>query len=86
MWKRAVAQAGDQLVRLGCAFALLDIVTALSACFLPLLSPLLNIARIGSLVVLVPATLRVLAIRHADREDAELLKAIAVLVGVATPR
>jgi len=82
MWKRGVARAEEDLVRFGCGFALLDVVTALSDCFAPLLTPLLGIARVGGLVVLVPAVLRTLAIAHADREDAELLKAIAIAIGV----
>jgi hypothetical protein len=43
----------------------------------------LGLARLAGLVVFVPALLRTLAIRHADREDAELMKAIAVAVGAA---
>ena len=33
--------------------------------------------------LVVPAVLRTLAIHHAEREDAELLKAIAIAAGVA---
>ena len=82
-WKRAVVRAQERLVLLGGAFVLLDVVAALSACFAPLLAPPLGIARVGVLAVLVPAVLRALAIRHADRTDADLLKAIAVAIGVA---
>ena len=83
MWKRAVVRAEHQIVRFGCWFALLDVVTALSGCYAPFLTPLLGIARLGGLAVLVPAVLRILAIAHADREDSELLKAIAITIGVA---
>lgn len=83
IWKRAVERAERRLLQLGGMLAALDVLTALSACFVPLLAPLLNVARAAGLVVFVPAVLRALAIRHADREDAELLKAIAIAVGVA---
>lgn len=82
-WKRAVMRAERDLVRGGLWFALVDVVAALSACFVPLVSPLLSFGRIAMLVILVPALLRTLAIRHADRPDADLLKAIAIAVGVA---
>lgn len=83
MWKRAVMRAEERLVASGCALALLDVVTALSACFAPLLTTLLGVARLAGFIVFVPAVLRALAIQHAEREDAELLQAIAVAVGVA---
>jgi hypothetical protein len=83
-WKQAVVDGGDRLVQLVGVFAALDLLTATSECFVPVVSPLLNVARIGVLAVLVPAVLRMLAIRHADHEDAELLKAIAVAFGLAT--
>ena len=83
VWKRGVVRAQAQLVGWGCAVALLDVVAAWSACVVPLLSPVLSIARMAGLAVLVPAILRALAMQHADREDAELVKAIAVAVGVA---
>jgi hypothetical protein len=83
MWKRAVRRAEERLVVSGCALALLDVVTALSACFAPLLTTLLGVARLAGFIVFVPAVLRALAIQHAEREDAELLQAIAVAVGVA---
>jgi len=84
VWKDAVTQAAERLFELGCAFAAVDVLAALSACFVPLLSPLLDLARIALLLILVPAVLRVLAMQHADREDADLMKAIAIAVGVAT--
>jgi hypothetical protein len=79
-WKRAIVRSEPELVRLGCKVALLDVVTASSACFAPLLVIPLNIARVASLVVFVPAVLRALALRYADRPDAELVTAIAVAV------
>jgi hypothetical protein len=82
-WKGAVARAERDLVRVGCALAAVDLMAALAACFAPPLSPVLGLARLAGLVVFVPALLRTLAIRHADREDAELMKAIAVAVGAA---
>jgi hypothetical protein len=82
-WKRAIIRAERQLGRFGCWCALLDVITALSGCFAPILTMPLNIARVASLTILVPAVLRALAIRHADKPDAELVKAIAVAVGVA---
>ena len=69
-------------MRYACALALLDVMAALSGCFAPLLSPLLGVGRILGVIVLAPAVLRSLAIAHADREDADLLKAITVVVGV----
>jgi uncharacterized membrane protein YjjB (DUF3815 family) len=83
MWKRAVARSEEELVRLGCALAVLDVVTVLSACFAPLLSTPLAIVRVAGLIVFVPAVLRAMAIRYADRPDAELVKAIALAVGAA---
>lgn len=83
MWKRAIALDEEQLLSLGCGFALLDVVAGLSACFAPLLTPLLAVARVAGLAILVPGGLRALAIRHADRSDAELMKAVAVAVGLA---
>jgi hypothetical protein len=82
-WKGAVARAERDLPRIACAFVLIDIVAALSACFVPLLSSLLGIARVGALVIFVPAVLRGLAIRHAERPDSELLIAIAIAIGAA---
>lgn len=83
MWKRAVARAEAQLLRTAGWFVLLDLGAALSACFIPFVSPLLGFARLGLLVVLVPAVLRTLAIANAERDDAALLKAITVVIGVA---
>ena len=83
IWKRAVEDADSQLVRFGCGLALVDVLTTLSGCFAPLLTTLLSLARLAGLVVFVPAVLRSFAIRHADREDSELVKAIAIAVGVA---
>ena len=82
-WKRAVAQTDGRLVRLGCWFMALDMVTALSACFAPAIESILTIARLGAILILVPAALRTLAIQHAEREDADLVKAIAIAVGAA---
>jgi hypothetical protein len=82
-WKRAIARAECELPRSCAAFAVLDVATATSACFVPLVTPLLAVARAVALCVLVPAVLRALAIRHADRPDTDLVKAIAVAVGVA---
>ena len=79
-WKRAVARAEHDLLRYACALALLDVMAALSGCFAPFLSPILGIGRIAGVIVLAPAVLRTLALAHADREDAELLKAITVVV------
>src|SRR5262245_21000625 len=83
IWKRAVLQAEGDLLRLGCWFAVLDVATALSGCFLTLLGPALGLARLVALAILVPAFLRTLAMQHARRPDADLLKAIAIAVGVA---
>ena len=82
-WMRAVVRAEHDLLRYGAALAVLDVVTALSACFVPWLRPVLVVARFGVLVVVIPAALRALAIQHADREDSELVKAIAVSIGLA---
>src|SRR5262245_44736356 len=49
MWKRAVVQAEHQIVRFGCWFAVLDVVTALSGCYAPFLTPVLSLARLGGL-------------------------------------
>lgn len=81
-WKGFVVRAERDLLRVGCALVLLDVAAALSACFVPLLTSVLGIARICGLAVFVPATLRTLAIRHADRPDAELMIAIAIAIGV----
>lgn len=81
-WKRAVARTEGDIVRLGCAFALFDVLAATTSCFLPSLATGLGLARVACLVVLVPAGLRALAIRHARRPDADLLQAIAVAIGV----
>lgn len=83
MWKRAVVRAERDLVRFGGAVALIDVAAALSACFAPWLRFPLVVARLGGLVVLVPAVLRGLAIRHAERDDSDLLIAIAVAIGLA---
>ena len=83
MWKRSIARSGSDLVRFGCWLALLDFATGLSGCFAPLLTTLLEVARIVGLAILVPAVLRVLALRHADRSDADLLKAVAIGIGAA---
>ncbi len=82
-WTGYIVRAERDLIRVGFALMLLDVVAALSACFVPLLTSLLGIARIVGLVVFVPAALRALAIQHADRPDAELLKAIAIALGAA---
>jgi hypothetical protein len=82
-WKGSVARAERDLFRIGCALALVDIMAALSACFAPLLTSLLGIGRLIALVVFVPAALRGLALRHADRDDADLMKAIAIAIGAA---
>jgi hypothetical protein len=82
-WKHAIARNEHDLLRLGGACVALDLLGGLSACFAPLLSTLFTIARIGALAIFVPGVLRLLAIRHADRPDAELLKAIAIAIGVA---
>jgi hypothetical protein len=82
-WKRAVTRAECELPRSCATFALLDVATATSSCFVPLVTPLLVVARAAALCVLVPAVLRALAIRHADRPDTELMKAIAVAVVAA---
>jgi hypothetical protein len=81
-WKVAVARAERDLLRYACALALLDVMAALSGCFAPFLSPFLGIGRIVGVIVVAPAVLRALARAHADREDAELLKAITVVVGI----
>jgi hypothetical protein len=82
-WKGYVVRAERDLLRIGCGLVLLDVAAALSACFVPLLTSLLGLARIVGLVVFVPAALRALAIRHADRPDADLMKAIAIALGAA---
>jgi hypothetical protein len=79
-WKYAVARAERDLLRYACALALLDVMAALSGCFVPFLSPLLGIGRLVGVIVLAPAALRALAIAYADREDAELVKAITIVV------
>jgi len=78
-----IARAERDLVRFGFALVALDLMAALSACFVPLFTSLLGIARIVGLIVFVPAALRALAIQHADRPDAELMKAIAIAIGAA---
>jgi hypothetical protein len=81
-WKYAVARAEHDLLRYACALALLDVMEALSGCFAPFLSPFLFVGRLVGVIIVAPAVLRTLAIAHADREDAELLKAITVVVGI----
>jgi hypothetical protein len=81
-WKHAVVRAERDLLRYACALALLDVMAALSGCFAPFLSGILGIGRIVGLIVVAPAVLRALAMAHADREDAELLKAITIVVGI----
>ena len=81
-WKRAVVRAERDLLRFGTAVALLDVVTALSVCFAPLLRPIFFVVRLGALTVLIPAVLRALAIAHADRDDSDLVKAIAIAIGL----
>ena len=82
-FKGYIVRAERDLVRVGCALVLIDLVAALSACFVPFFTSLLGIARIIGLVVFVPAALRALAIQHADRPDADLMKAIAIAIGAA---
>jgi len=82
-WQRAVARAERDLVRLGCWFALLDVATGLSACFVPTLTSALILARAGALIVLVPAGLRRLANRCAEQPGVELLRSLAIALGVA---
>jgi hypothetical protein len=81
-WKHAVARAEQDLLRYACGLALLDVMAALSGCFMPSVAPLLGVARLLGLAIVAPAVLRTLAVAHADREDAELLKAITVVVGM----
>jgi Flp pilus assembly protein TadB len=81
-WKHAVARAEHDLLRYACALALLDVMAALCGCFLPWVSPLLSIGRLVGAAVVAPAVLRALARSHADREDAELLKAITIVVSL----
>jgi len=81
-WKYAVARAEHDLLRYAFGLALLDVMAALSGCFVPFLAPLLSIGRLLGLAVVAPAVLRVLAMAHADREDAELLKAITIVVAM----
>jgi hypothetical protein len=82
-WKGSVARAERDLFRIGCWLVALDVLAALSACFVPILSSLFGIGRLIALVVFVPAALRGLAIRHADRPDSELVTAIAISIGIA---
>jgi len=81
-WRHAVARAEHDLLRYACALALLDVMAALSGCFVPFFAPILSIGRLVGLAVVGPAVLRALAVAHAEREDAELLKAITVVVGM----
>ena len=81
-WKFAVARVEHDLLRYACALALLDIMAELSGCFAPFLSLFLGVGRIVGVIVVAPGVLRALAIAHADREDAELLKAITVVIGI----
>jgi hypothetical protein len=81
-WTYAVARAEHDLLRYACALALLDVMAELSGCFASFLSPVLRLGRILGVIVLAPAVLRTLAIAHADREDADLLKAITIVVGI----
>jgi hypothetical protein len=83
-WKRAVRQAELELVRFGSWFVLLDVAGGLASCFVPILASPLALARLGAIAILGPALLRTLAIRHADRTDADLMKAVAIALGVAT--
>ncbi len=81
-WKHAIARNEHDLLRLGGACVAFDLLAGLSACFAPLLTSLFGLARLGALAIFVPSILRLLALRHADRPDAELLKAIAIAIGV----
>jgi len=83
VWKRLVTQAEVELFFFGSWFLALDVAAGLVACFVPLVAPLLGIARVGALAILVPALLRSLAMRHADESDTELVKAIAIAFGLA---
>ena len=82
-WKGTIVRAERELLRLGCWLVGIDLAAALSGCFAPILTSLLGLARIGLLLIFVPAVLRGLAIQHADREDSDLVKAIAISIGVA---
>ena len=82
VWKHAIARNEHDLLRLGGAFVAFDLLAGLSACFAPLLTSLFGLARLGTLAIFAPSLLRLLAIRHADRPDAELLKAIAIAIAV----
>ena len=82
-WKAAVVRAERRLVRFGCMLVAVDLVAAASGCFAPALGTLLSLGRLAGLIVFVPAVLRTLAIRHAERPDAEWLQSIAVAIGVA---
>ena len=76
-------QASGDLARAGGRVVVLDLATESARCFVPTVAPLLSVARTVALVVFVPALLRRLAIEHAERDDADLVKAIAVAVGIA---
>jgi hypothetical protein len=81
--KGAIVRAERELLRVGCWLVGLDVAAEISACYVPFLTSLLSLARLGVLVLFVPALLRGLAIQHADRPDSDLLKAIAIAIGVA---
>ena len=82
VWKQYVARAERELVRFGSWFVLLDVSAGFIACVVPLVAPLLSIARVGALAILVPALFRTLAIRNAARPDADFVKAVAIAIVV----
>jgi hypothetical protein len=82
VWKHAIERNEHDVLRLGVACMAFDLLAGLSACFAPILTSLFGLARLAALVIFAPSLLRLLAIRHADRPDAELLKAIAIAIGV----
>ncbi len=70
-------------MRSGGRVVALDLATESARCFAPVLCPPLGLARLAALAVFVPALLRRLAIEHAERDDADLVKAVAVAVVIA---
>jgi hypothetical protein len=83
-WKGYVARAENERVRVGSGVIHHDVIAGFASCGLPRVAPHRAGARVAALVIQVPALLRTLAIRHADRPDTELIKSITIAVGLAT--
>lgn len=83
LWRRTVDDAETQLVPYACRLAALDLATGLSACYAPLLTPLLSLIRLAALVVLVPAGLRVLLRARPGEDGTRVLQRLTLALAAA---